>query len=412
MKKLCFGSLATVLMRCKANRVTQKLLCGTILLSIAPDYDIRNDDGTSSDLVKGKKNLSPNVTDAALAADARVTSNYFKQNILPLLDGNKKSLIVLALKDIIASDNTIESDTIVEKVNGMTKVNIAERDAFVLEDFLAGIFLYTAVNVENRNCEKSVKEITDEYINSFDAQKTNISFLTAYSNFSMETADEIAIDTHSLVLLTETGGKCQKCGRLLGIKKEGNDVNYAKVVHLSQSNDVILCVACEREIQNASEEDKLALLSDKHALENLTVARDAISRYTLEKQIEDVLREVHLMDATDDTRLKIDPVKVERKITEKRLKERVLFDVRQLYEGVNNALDRLSGENKLNVDKFAKNINRMYEDASEPLTSQSDIYNLLVETLFEKTGRKYREACEIIISYFVQRCEVFDEITE
>ncbi len=412
MKKLCFGSLATVLMRCKANRVTQKLLCGTILLSIAPDYDIRNDDGTSSDLVKGKKNLSPNVTDAALAADARVTSNYFKQNILPLLDGNKRSLIVLALKDIIASDNTIESDTIVEKVNGMTKVNIAERDAFVLEDFLAGIFLYTAVNVENRNCEKSVKEIADEYINSFDAQKTNISFLTAYSNFSMETADEIAIDTHSLVLLTETGGKCQKCGRLLGIKKEGNDVNYAKVVHLSQSNDVILCVACEREIQNASEEDKLALLSDKHALENLTVARDAISRYTLEKQIEDVLREVHLMDATDDTRLKIDPVKVERKITEKRLKERVLFDVRQLYEGVNNALDRLSGENKLNVDKFAKNINRMYEDASEPLTSQSDIYNLLVETLFEKTGRKYREACEIIISYFVQRCEVFDEITE
>ena len=412
MKKLCFGSLATVLMRCKANRVTQKLLCGTILLSIAPDYDIRNDDGTSSDLVKGKKNLSPNVTDAALAADARVTSNYFKQNILPLLDGNKRSFIVLALKDIIASDDTIESDTIVEKVNGMTKANIAERDAFVLEDFLAGIFLYTAVNVENRNCEISVKEIVDEYINSFEAQKTNISFLTAYSNFSMETADEIAIDTHSLVLLTETGGKCQKCGRLLGIKKEGNDVNYAKVVHLSQSNDVILCVDCEREIQNASEEDKLALLSDKHALENLTVARDAISRYTLEKQIEDVLREVHLMDATDDTRLKIDPVKVERKITEKRLKERVLFDVRQLYEGVNNALDRLSGENKLNVDKFAKNINRMYEDASEPLTSQSDIYTLLVETLYEKTGRKYREACEIIISYFVQRCEVFDEVAE
>ena len=165
-------------------------------------------------------------------------------------------------------------------------------------------------------------------------------------------------------------------------------------------------------VRSASEEDKLALLSDKHALENLTVARDAISRYTLEKQIEEVLREVHLMDVTDDTRIKIEPVKVEKKITEKRLKERVLFDVRQLYEGVNSALYRLSGENKLNVDKFAKSITRMYEDASEPLTSQSDIYNLLVETLFDKTGRKYREACEIIISYFVQRCEVFDEITE
>jgi len=412
LKKLCFGTFATILKLCKAKSVTQKGLCGTILLSIAPTYDIRNDDGTVSDLILGKKNLSPNVTDVAPTADARATSNYFKQNILPLLDGNKRSLIVLALKDIIASDGTIKPDTIVEKVNDMTKATITVRNAFVLEDFLAGIFLYTAVNVENRNCEESVKEITDEYIKSFDSKKTDISFLTTYSKFSKDTADEIAIDTHSLVLLTETGGKCQKCGRLLGIKKEGNDVNYAKVVHLSETDDVVLCVDCEREIQSASEEDKLALLLDKHYLENLMVARDVTSRYMLEKQIEEVLREVHLMDVTDDTRLKIEPVKVEKKVTEKRLKERVLFDVRQLYEGVNNALDRLAGENKLNVDKFAKNIKRMYEDASESLTSQSDIYYMLVETLFEKTGRKYREACEIIISYFVQRCEVFDEIAE
>jgi len=412
LKRLCFGTFATVLKICMAKRVTQKRLCGTILLSIAPDYDIRSDDGTVSDLILGKKNLSPYVTDVAPTADARAASNYFKQNILPLLDSNKKSLIVLALKDIIASDDTIEPDTVVEKVNDMTKKNIAGRDAFVLEDFLAGIFLYTAVNVENRNCEENVKKITDEYIQSFEAQKTNISFLTAYSRFSTETADEIAIDTHSLVLLAETGGKCQKCGRFLGIKKEGNDVNYVKVVHLSEIDDVVLCVDCEREMRNASKEEKLALLSDKHNLENLIAARDATSRYVLEKQIEYVLREVQLMDVTDDTRLKIEPIKVERKITEKRLKERVLFDVRQLYEGVNSALDRLSGENKLNVDRFARSVKRMYEDASEKLTSQSDIYNLLADTLFEKTSRKYREACKIIISYFVQRCEVFDEIAE
>jgi len=412
MKKLCFGSYATVLTLCKAKSVTQKRLCGTILLSIAPNYDIREDDGTTSDLVRGKKNLSPIVTENAPTVDLRTVADYFKHNILSLLDSNKRSHIVLALKDIVASDDTIEPDTIVERVNGMTKATIAGRDAFVLEDFLAGIFLYTVVNVENRNCQENLREITGEYIQSFDTQKTSIDFLTAYSKFSMGIADEIAIDSRALVLLTETGGKCQKCGRPLGIKKEGNDVNYAKVVHLSENDDVVLCVDCEREMQNASEKDKLALLSDKHYLENLTAARNATSLYTLEKQIEDVLREVNLMDVTDDTRLKIEPFKVEKKVTEKRLKERVLFDVRQLYEGVNNALDRLAGENKLNVDKFAKSIKRMYEDASESLPTQSAIYNLLVETLFEKTGRKYKEACEIIISYFVQRCEVFDEIAE
>ena len=395
-----------------AKRVTQKQLCGTMLLSIAPTYDIRSDDGTVSDLILGKKNLSPVVTDAAPDVDARDISVFFKEKVLPMLDSNKNSLIVLALKDIIASDDTIEPETIVEKVNNMTKKDIVSCNSFVLEDFLAGIFLYTVLNVENRNCENSVREITDEYIQSFETQKKSIKFITTYNNFSMEAANEVAIDARALVLLTETGGRCQKCGRILGIKKEGNDINYAKIVRLSETDDIILCVDCEREIRNLSEEDKLALLSDKHDLEILVKARDATSRHEIEKQIEQVLREVDLMDVTADTQLKMEPIKVENKITEKRLKERVLFDVRQFYEGVNDTLDRLAGENKLNVDRFAKSIKRMYEDASESQISQSAIYNLLVETLFEKTGRKYREACEIIISYFVQRCEVFDEITK
>jgi hypothetical protein len=105
MKKLCFGSYATVLTLCKAKSVTQKRLCGTILLSIAPNYDIREDDGTTSDLVRGKKNLSPIVTENAPTVDLRTVADYFKHNILSLLDSNKRSHIVLALKDIVASDD-------------------------------------------------------------------------------------------------------------------------------------------------------------------------------------------------------------------------------------------------------------------------------------------------------------------
>lgn len=412
MKKLCFGTFATILKKCMAKRTTQKRLCGAMLLSIAPTYDISGEDGTVSDLILGKKNLSPIVTSAATDADPTAISNYFKQNILKMLDSNKRSLIVLALKDIIASDDSIEPDTVLEIVNDMTKEDIINRNALVLEDFLAGVLLYTVLYVNNRNCECSVSEVTDDYIKSFEDEKLDINFITTYSNLAPETASEISIDTHSLVLLAETGGRCQKCGRVLGVKKEGNDINYAKVVRLSETDEAILCVECERVMQNASEEDKLALLSEKRDLENLMIVREATSRYTIERQIDQVLREVDVMDANDATQLKIKPVKVENKITEKRLKDRVLFDVRQLYEGVNDSLYRLAGENSLNIDKFAKSVRRMYEDANESDLPQSTIYYLLVETLFEKTGRKYRGACEIIISYFVQRCEVFDETTK
>ena len=100
MKRLCFGTFATVLKNCMAKRVTQKKLCGAMLLSIAPTYDISGDDGAVSDLILGKKNLSLTVTDAAPNANSRAISDYFKQNILMMLDSNKRNLIVLALKDI------------------------------------------------------------------------------------------------------------------------------------------------------------------------------------------------------------------------------------------------------------------------------------------------------------------------
>lgn len=411
MKKLCFGSYATVLTLCKAQNTSQKVLCGTILLTVAPTYDIRTDDTAVSNLVRCERNLSPNVTDVAPTVNARDVANQFAQTVLPLLDPNKRALIILTLKDIIESDMTIEPDTPVEKVNGMTKATIMNRDSFVLADFLAGIFLYT-ISVKNRDGAVSIREITEEYIQGFSSRKHEVGFVTKYANFIMETADELAPDPHLITLLTESGGKCCKCGRPLAIKKNGNDVYYGKVVPLSESDDIVLCVDCERELQTATSDEKRVLIADKRELENRVIAMDSLYRINLERQIEEVLREVDQIEDTGDFGLKTDPVKVERKITEPRLRDKTLFYVTRLYEAVNSALDRMAGENKLNVDKFAKNIRRMYEDASEILTSQSEIYNLLVTNLYDKTGRKYREACEIIISYFVQRCEVFDEITE
>lgn len=412
MKKLCFGSFATVLVRCKPKRTAQKRLCGAILLSIAPTYDVREDDGTTSGLVRGNDNLSPDVTSAIPTDNFAAVAEYFKKEVVPMLDANKQNTIILALKEIIAEDENIQPTTVVEMVNGFTKTDIATRASFVFADFLAGLFLYTVANVENRGCEEPINEITNEYIQSLEPKKTDISIIAAYNKLDVEFAADLAVGANEIAMLTETGGNCQKCGRPLGIKKEDEPVSYAKRIHLSDNEDIIVCVDCEREMHCLSDAERSQLISDKHSLERLVTARDAISRHELESQILEVLEAIHDMDVTEETKLKIEPIKVERKITEKLLKDRVLQDVTLRYDGVNNALDYLSGENRLNVDKFAKSVKRMFEDASETLSSQSDIYYALVDDLYAKCGRKHRTACEVIISYFVQRCEVFNEITE
>lgn len=412
MNKLCFGTYTTILKHCKVHSISQKVLCGKLLLSIAPNYDIREMDITASELILGKKNLSQDVTESALEVNAHETSNYFKLNVVPMLDPNKHGLIVEAIKNVIASDDTIKPNTVVEKVNNISKAALTQLKAFVLADFLAGIFLYTALNVENRHCEKYVKAMTPEYLMSFENQASVISFVSSYSAFTNETAKEVHAGTRHLVLLSTTGGRCQKCGQFLYPNIKGIDVDYAKIFHLSETEETILCVTCEREMQNASADDKIQLFNEKQHLDCLLEARNATSRYQMEKQIEELLCVVQFIELDNTTQLRMTPTKVENKITEKRLKERVLYNVVEMYDTVNSTLDRLAGENHLNVDKFARDIKRMYEDVRESLRSQSDIYNVMVDSLFEKTGRKYREACEIVISYFVQRCEVFDEIAE
>ena len=66
----------------------------------------------------------------------------------------------------------------------------------------------------------------------------------------------------------------------------------------------------------------------------------------------------------------------------------------------------------LDSELLAKAIRRMFEDVREHLDDDSDVYNQLVDALFHRAGSRFREASEIVVAYFIQRCEVFDETAE
>ena len=45
-------------------------------------------------------------------------------------------------------------------------------------------------------------------------------------------------------------------------------------------------------------------------------------------------------------------------------------------------------------------------------TNKEYIFNAMVDWIMKNTGSQSKAACEIVISFFIQNCEVFDEITE
>ena len=66
----------------------------------------------------------------------------------------------------------------------------------------------------------------------------------------------------------------------------------------------------------------------------------------------------------------------------------------------------------INFDRLSRKIRGCFEDLNEETKSKINIFNSLVDWLNEQTLNKSREACEAIISFYIQECDVFNEITK
>lgn len=437
MKTLCFGSFATVLKLCKVSSATQKRLVGAILMSVNDQYDISEEDTTVHKLIKCDRNLSDNVTDKALTADSKNVVDHFKRNVVPLIDPNKRKLVILALVDIIAEDGTIDDATDVDKVNNITKHQVVSATEFSFADFLAGVVLYTAITVPNTVGKDSISEITAEYIESFENKTDTITLLERLPNFNLEISQELDPDLLRLwsslgpsaaynrpllvTLLSEANGSCIKCGKNLGAPNNGQPVDYCDIVYLpsdnsekqSYENAVVLCKTCAAESPTFASEMKSGLLETKHRLAQNAALLDIASKIPIEKQVEDVLREIARIDNPKKLiKLKMDPAAVDKKITEYPLNIITKGYVTLYFYIVRDILARLEQEGKMDSTLFASEIKLRYQAVSRKKSSQEAINDALVDSLYNSIGQKYKRACEIIIAYFVARCEVFDEITQ
>ena len=57
-------------------------------------------------------------------------------------------------------------------------------------------------------------------------------------------------------------------------------------------------------------------------------------------------------------------------------------------------------------------IKSCYEKMKAITNNKEYIFNEIVNWIMKHTGSKSQVACEIVVSFFIQNCEVFDEITE
>jgi len=180
--RLCFGSCVRVFtLRKSAAGKSQKNISSSIALSIAHDYFIGDEDRTTSDWAICKKNLPDDVIAEAkkiLENDNGMTFREdFSKSVLPLINENKYSDIVLALKDIIANDTDIQPIAIVDKVSQITKAELAKLNTFDVAGFLAGILLYAVTVVNNTDGKFAINEIDENYMSQFSGRENEVQFV-------------------------------------------------------------------------------------------------------------------------------------------------------------------------------------------------------------------------------------------
>ena len=198
-QRLCFGTFINVLSQCKAVRVGKGQLTNTIIQTIDPEsryYVVRNtktertadkDNSTYralNHLYKCTGDFSPqysSVIELAPKAKRELVIQRFRENVIPLVDGDKSAQAVSALFTIIKNDVTLKADVGInvkkfqECIGDRTVENFLDNTDYDLAEILASIFLYTVTAVKNIEGKEWLKEISTKY-------KKYEDFFTGYTN--------------------------------------------------------------------------------------------------------------------------------------------------------------------------------------------------------------------------------------
>lgn len=241
--------------------------------------------------------------------------------------------------------------------------------------------------------------------------------------------------------LLEVGGLCPLCGKKLLIQKGKRANKRYQIAHIYLNspnnhqkmeldglerlgetcedfeNKIALCRDCHSSFDDyTTKEEYLKIVQLKKQLLQANEMQTNLSAEEVEEELLSIIEKLSVITEEDlrDINLKYKGIKVADKIKEEYflLKRKIEFNVCTYYNFIQENMKIMSDKTQFNFDLLASTIKKAYLKASKITENQVMIFNMLVSWLESKITQVSRESCEIMISFFVQNCEVFDEITQ
>lgn len=251
------------------------------------------------------------------------------------------------------------------------------------------------------------------------------------------------LNTDDVPLLSEVDYKCPLCHAPLIKKIKNKSVKKYEItrifpedlsqnehdlfiasrtpaVHLDSSDNMIaLCPDCsESYLLNPELEDYINLYDLKGYAKKNYQMQIQLSTLNLEDEIKIIIN--GLYDINSNTVIqdfRMDPLLISEKIDPSCfvLKQTVTSHVLQYYRFIRKLFSELDSfsENRFNI--IASEVKLVYETIHPTCTSQEETFAKISEWIMQQlnmpNSQKYTLACDIVVAFFVQNCEVFNEIT-
>lgn len=171
MKKLCLGTFLKILSQA---RNTKQNVLFKLVLSFIDTGDDYSDETNQGHYKSGKNNLAN--YDDLITCDKEQLVKYYKAKIIPCLKPNMHKCVVLAIRDVLKDDD-IGDLTLIGYEDGYTKQDIVNKAYFNFAELLANVFYYCVIGIPNQRIyQENIKEVTNDYIDSFSSLEDTIEF--------------------------------------------------------------------------------------------------------------------------------------------------------------------------------------------------------------------------------------------
>lgn len=241
-----------------------------------------------------------------------------------------------------------------------------------------------------------------------------------------------------LTLFEEVNGLCPLCGKSLLDKKNGKERFQGERAHIyphsptdkqleelkdvplptdkeSLENLILLCFDCHKKYDyDTTRDDYLKLFEIKQNLLTRRKTKEELSYITITDDINQVLQALSSLEHKEAKDLNFDVYFIKKKIpNDLLLQEKIVEHVTSYYKVITTLFKEMDNLKSNTFNLIAATIKTAYMKTinGNPRVDKEQIFNSLVSWLESKTNGK-RTACEIVISYFVQNCEVFDASTK